>query len=102
MRCKDCGEFVDWSNPNIHYGGHSCEARQNQAKETDSNPLNKLNVTRNIEWGEKELEIILVLLNERIAELRNSKTRDNCKYFELCNLKAKIDLWLFEGGGNDG
>lgn len=23
-RCKKCGEMVDWSNPNIHYGGHVC------------------------------------------------------------------------------
>lgn len=24
-KCKNCGEFVDWNNPNIHYGGHTCD-----------------------------------------------------------------------------
>lgn len=23
-KCDKCGEMVDWSNPNIHYGGHTC------------------------------------------------------------------------------
>jgi len=24
QKCKICGEWVDWDNPNIHYGGHVC------------------------------------------------------------------------------
>jgi len=23
-KCKICGEWIDWDNPNIHYGGHVC------------------------------------------------------------------------------
>jgi len=23
-KCDRCGEYVDWDNPNIHYGGHTC------------------------------------------------------------------------------
>ncbi len=45
-------------------------------------------------FNRRELQIIVVLLNERIEELRISKTRDNNVYFELCAIKAKVDLWL--------
>jgi rRNA maturation protein Nop10 len=34
-KCKICGEFVDWNNPNIHYGGHTCDIeRLNKAGAT--------------------------------------------------------------------
>ena len=32
-RCPKCGEFVNWNDPNIHYGGHFCQAdKGNQGK----------------------------------------------------------------------
>jgi hypothetical protein len=27
-RCELCREFVDWNNPNTHYGGHTCDIRR--------------------------------------------------------------------------
>ena len=25
MKCEKCGQFVNWNDPNIHYGGHTCD-----------------------------------------------------------------------------
>lgn len=27
-KCDICGERVDWDNPNIHYGGHTCDTER--------------------------------------------------------------------------
>jgi len=27
-KCPDCGEYVDWDNPNTHYGGHTCDPKK--------------------------------------------------------------------------
>lgn len=26
--CDKCGEYVDFNNQNIHYGGHTCETKK--------------------------------------------------------------------------
>lgn len=32
-KCKDCGEWVNWDDPNIHYGGHTCKPKVEPPKE---------------------------------------------------------------------
>ena len=32
-KCKDCGEWVNWDDPNIHYGGHTCKQKIETQKE---------------------------------------------------------------------
>lgn len=35
-KCDICGEIIDWNNPNINYGGHTCsEWRLNQVNATE-------------------------------------------------------------------
>lgn len=35
-RCGICGELINWNNPNIHYGGHTC----------DTDKLDKIGATK--------------------------------------------------------
>lgn len=27
-KCDICGEHINWDNPNIHYGGHTCDTER--------------------------------------------------------------------------
>jgi len=55
-KCKICGEWVDWDNPNIHYGGHVCKITT--GKET---PWNKeeTKIKINIKMQLKQLKAII-------------------------------------------
>lgn len=35
-KCNKCGEYVDWNNPNIHYGGHKCADKSIDLKYSES------------------------------------------------------------------
>ena len=77
-KCEICGERIDWNNPNIHYGVHSCDTKKlnkigakeryiKSSKESytpilDSNDLNSFNN-----------------LNESSKELENNKFKQNIK-----------------------
>jgi len=45
--CNKCGESVDWSNPNIHYGGHTC----------NPNNIKPEVITKNIPIQEQQVKL---------------------------------------------
>ena len=75
MKCEKCGQWVDWNNPNIHYGGHTCDpidvAEQNLKKmkeEKSSGGVYDFNGMKDEEIG--RLKNTVYEQNRTINELR--------------------------------
>ena len=51
QQCKICGEWIDWDNPNIHVGGHTCNPEKTKKYEEEKKTNFVLNAIEN--WMDK-------------------------------------------------